>query len=40
MQYFVWYHALLPLVLPSSAALLRQHRTATACCTLAWVASL
>ena len=26
--------------LPSSAALLRPHRTATACCALAWVASL
>ena len=40
MQYFVWYHALLPLVLPSSAALLRPHRTATACCAVAWIASL
>ena len=39
-QYFVWYHALLPLVLPSSALLLRPHRTATACCGAAWLASL
>ena len=39
-QYFVWYHALLPLVLPSSAILLRPHRVATACCAAAWIASL
>ena len=39
-QYFVWYHALLPLVLPSSAILLRPHRRATAGHVALWVGAL
>ena len=39
-QYFVWYHALLPLVLPSSAALLRAHRPRTAAVVSLWVITL
>lgn len=39
-QYFIWYHSLLPLVLPSSAILLRAHRSDAASLVAAWVASL
>ncbi|KAL1526647.1 hypothetical protein AB1Y20_015351 [Prymnesium parvum] len=39
-QYFIWYHALVPIVLPSSAALLpKHHRRAAVRCGL-WLASL
>ena len=39
-QYFVWYHGLLPLVLPSTAALLRQQRPRTLIAAAVWTASL
>jgi phosphatidylinositol glycan class M len=39
-QYFVWYHGLLPLVLPSSAALLRQQRPRTLVAVAVWTATL
>ena len=39
-QYFVWYLALLPLVLPSSAALQRVHRARTAVLSAFWVGTL
>ena len=39
-QYFVWYHVLLPLVLPSSAALQSQQLGATARWVGAWLGSL
>lgn len=39
-QYFIWYHALLPLILPSSAALLKSERPRTALVVATWVVTL
>ena len=39
-QYFIWYHALLPLVLPSSEALLPAHLPRTAAVVAAWTITL
>ena len=39
-QYFIWYHALLPLILPSSAALLRAERSRSLLAASVWVITL
>ena len=39
-QYFIWYHALIPLILPSSSALLKTERARTAVVVAMWVATL
>jgi len=39
-QYFIWYHALLPLVLPSSAAMLRAERARSFMAAAVWVLTL
>ena len=39
-QYLIWYHVLLPLILPSSRALVKSERACTALVAASWIATL